>query len=44
MLRNLDFTFDPEKDHYEPRKTVNVSNNNAYIRYESIGERQNTNN
>ena len=24
MLGNLDCTFDPEKDHYDPKKTVSV--------------------
>ena len=24
ILRDLDFTYDPEKDHYEPKKTVSV--------------------
>ena len=28
ILRDLDFTFDPEKDHYEPKKTVRAFNNN----------------
>ena len=29
---------DPEKDHYEPKKTVSAFNNN-YIQYESIGDK-----
>ena len=24
MLRDLDFIFDPEKDYYEPKKTVSI--------------------
>ena len=28
MLRDLDFPFDTEKDHYEPKKAVNAFNNN----------------
>ena len=28
ILIDLDFTFDPEKDHYEPKKTVRAFNNN----------------
>ena len=28
----------PEKDHYEPKKTVSVFNNN-YIQYESMGDK-----
>ena len=44
MLRDLDFTFDPEKDHYEPNKTARAFNNN-YMKCESIGDtRQNTSN
>ena len=38
MLRDLDFTFYPEKDHYEPKKTVSPFNN-KYIQYESIGDK-----
>ena len=38
MLGNLDCTFDPEKDHYDPKKTVSVFNNN-YIQYEIIGDK-----
>ena len=34
----MDFTFCPEKDHYEPKKTVSAFNNN-YIQYESIGDK-----
>ena len=41
MLKDLDFIFDPEKDHYEPKKTVNVFNDN-YIQYESIGDKDKT--
>ena len=37
----MDFTFDPEKDHYEPKKTVCAFNNN-YIQYESIGDKDKT--
>ena len=35
ILRDLDFTFDPEKVHYEPKKSATVFNNN-YIPRESI--------
>ena len=42
MFRDLGFTFDPEKDHYEPRKTVNASNNNNYIQSESMGDKSKT--
>ena len=35
ILRDSDFIFDPEKDHYEPKKTVRAFNNN-YIQYESL--------
>ena len=28
ILIDLDFAFAPEKDHYEPKKTVNLFNNN----------------
>ena len=38
ILRDLDFTFDPEKDHYGPKKTVSAFNNN-YIQYESIEDK-----
>ena len=41
ILRDLDFAFDREKDHYEPKKTVDVFNNN-YIQYESIGDTDKT--
>ena len=41
ILRDLDFTFDPENDHYEPKKSVSVFNNN-YIQYESIGNKDKT--
>ena len=37
----MDFTFDPEKDHYEPKKAVDVFNNN-HIQYESIGDKDKT--
>ena len=37
ILRDLDFIFDPKKDHYEPKKTVSAFNNN-YIQYESVGD------
>ena len=37
----MDFTFDPEKDHYEPKKTVDAFNNN-YIQYESIADKDKT--
>ena len=33
----MNLTFDPEKDHYEPKKSVCAFNNN-YIQYESIGD------
>ena len=36
--RDLHFTFDPEKDYYEPKKSVRAFNNN-YIQYESIGDK-----
>ena len=32
ILRDLDLIFDPGKDHYEPKKTVNAINNN-YVQY-----------
>ena len=38
ILRDLDFTFDPEKDHYEPKEAVCAFNNN-YIQYESVGDK-----
>ena len=38
ILRDLDFTLDPEKDYYEPRKTASAFNN-KYIQYESIGDK-----
>ena len=41
ILRNLDFVFDSEKDHYELRKTVSAFNNN-YIQYEIIGDKDKT--
>ena len=28
MLRHLGFLFDPEKDHYKPKKTASAFNNN----------------
>ena len=34
----MDFTFDPEKGHCEPKKIVSAFNNN-YIQYESIGDK-----
>ena len=37
MFRDLRFLLDPEKDHYEPKKSVSAFNNN-YIQYESIEE------
>ena len=37
----MDFTFDPEKDHYEPKNTVSAFNNN-YIQHESIGDKDKT--
>ena len=40
ILRDLDFTFDPEKDHYEPKKTVSAFNNN-YTQYDRIGDKDN---
>ena len=39
--KDLDFTFDPEKDHYEPKKTVSAFNNN-YIQSESIRDKDKT--
>ena len=39
MLRDLDFIFDPEKDYYEPKKTVSAFNNN-YIQYDSMGDKE----
>ena len=38
ILRDLDFIFYPEKDYYEPKKTVSAFNN-YYIQYESIGDK-----
>ena len=38
ILRHLDFIFDPEKDHYELKKTVSAFNNN-YIQNESLGDK-----
>ena len=38
ILRDLDSFFDPEKYHYEPKKTVSAFNNN-YIDYESMGDK-----
>ena len=35
---DLDFIFDPEKDHYEPKKTVNTFNNNC-IQYGSMADK-----
>ena len=35
IFRDLDFTFDPEKDYYESKNTFNAFNNN-YIQHESI--------
>ena len=37
-LRDLDFIFNPEKDHYEPKKTASTFNNN-YIKYENRGDK-----
>ena len=37
----MDFTFDPEKDHYEPKITVSAFNNN-YIQCESIRDKDKT--
>ena len=34
----MDFTFNPEKDYYEPKKTVSAFNSNN-IKYESIGDK-----
>ena len=34
----MDFTFDPEKDHHEPKKCANVFNS-YYIQYESITDK-----
>ena len=36
ILRNFDFTFDPERDHYEPKKTVIII---TIIQYESSGDK-----
>ena len=38
ILRDLNFIFDPEKDHYEPEKTVSTFNN-KYIPYESMKDK-----
>ena len=38
ILRGLDFTFEPGKDHYEPKKTVDAFNN-KYIQYERIRDK-----
>ena len=38
ILRDLDFIFDPEKDHYEPKKTVSTFNN-KYIPYEGMKDK-----
>ena len=38
ILRDLDFIFDPEKDPYEPKKTV-IAFNKKYIQYESMGDK-----
>ena len=38
ILRHLDFIFDPEKHHYELKKTVSAFNNN-YIQNESMGDK-----
>ena len=38
ILGDLDFIFDPEKDHYKPKKTVSAFNNN-YIQYESMDDK-----
>ena len=38
ILGDLDFIFDPEKDHHEPKKTVSAFNNN-YIQYESMDDK-----
>ena len=38
ILRALDFTFEPGKDHYEPKKTVDAFNN-KYIQYERIRDK-----
>ena len=34
----MDFTFNPEKDHYEPKKAVSAFNSNN-IKYESIEDK-----
>ena len=34
----MDFTFNPEKDYHEPKKTVSAFNS-SNIRYESIGDK-----
>ena len=38
ILRDLEFIFDPEKDHYEPKKIVSDFNNN-FIQFESIRDK-----
>ena len=38
ILRDLDFLFDPEKGHYEPKITVSALSNN-YIQYECLGDK-----
>ena len=37
----MNFIFEPEKDHYEPKKTVSTFNNN-YIEYESVRNKDKT--
>ena len=39
--RDLDFIFNPEKDNYEPKKTVSAFNDN-YIQCGSIGNKDKT--
>ena len=41
ILRDLDLTFGPEKDHYESKKTVDAFND-YYIQCESIGDKDKT--
>ena len=41
ILRDLDFTFYPEKDHYESKKKFYPFNNN-YIECEGIGDKDKT--
>ena len=38
ILRDLEFIFDPEKDHYEPKKIVSDFNNN-FIQFENIRDK-----